>query len=220
MQPKAKICGISTPEVAFAALDDNAGIKADLLGFIHFEKSPRHITLDTMAELMSVIRAKTDKARLVSVVVDPSDDLLAQLNHVVKPDLIQLHGHETPKRVSEIASRWGVPLIKAISVRDASDLSVAPHYEPHVEYLMFDAKTPEGSPLPGGLGLSFDWALMRQFVGKKDWFLAGGLTPANVATAIHASGAPMVDVSSGVEYAPGVKDVGLISDFLRAVKSL
>ncbi len=216
MQISCKICGISTLEAAQAALNDSA----DFLGFIHFAKSPRHLSLKAMTALVQAIRAGGASARLVSVVVDPDNDLLDALRDDVRPDLIQLHGKESPARVADIAARVNIPLIKAISVSAINDLSAAAAFEPRVDYMLFDAKTPEDAALPGGLGLSFDWTIMRHHVAAKPWFLAGGLTSTNVAAAVQASGATMVDVSSSVESAPGVKDVRLISDFLRAAKAI
>lgn len=216
MQISCKICGISTLEAARTALDDSA----DFLGFIHFAKSPRHLTLNAMAALMQTIRAQGAETRLVSVVVDPDDQLLMALRDQVRPDLIQLHGKETPERVAAIAAMVQIPLIKAISVSDVNDLAVAGAYEPHVEYMMFDAKAPKDAALPGGLGLSFDWSIMRHHAAAKPWFLAGGLSSNNVAAAVRESGATMVDVSSGVESAPGIKDNRLISDFLKAAKAI
>ncbi|MEI9903827.1 MAG: phosphoribosylanthranilate isomerase [Asticcacaulis sp.] len=216
MAAKVKICGITGLEAALAAANDSA----DFLGFIHFAKSPRHLPLKAMAELMRVIRAEGVNLPLVSVVVDPGDELLEALAGEVRPDLIQLHGQETPERVAEIVAKVNIPAIKAISVSDTGDLAAAADYAPYAEYLMFDARTPKDAAMPGGLGLSFDWPVMRGYTGKKPWFLAGGLTPENVAEAVSLSGAPMVDVSSGVESAPGVKDIGLISRFLKAAKSL
>lgn len=216
MQISCKICGISTLEAARTALDDSA----DFLGFIHFAKSPRHLTLNAMAALMQTIRAQGAETRLVSVVVDPDDQLLMALRDQVRPDLIQLHGKETPERVAAIAAMVQIPLIKAISVSNVNDLAVAGAYEPHVEYMMFDAKAPKDAALPGGLGLSFDWSIMRHHAAAKPWFLAGGLSSNNVAAAVRESGATMVDVSSGVESAPGIKDNRLISDFLKAAKAI
>ncbi len=210
-----KICGISTFAIAKTAVDAGAG----LLGFIHFAKSPRHLPLADMTSLIHLIRDFNVGIPLVAVVVDPDDALLDALANEVKPDLIQLHGHETPERVAEIAAR-GLPLIKAISVSNAKDLETAAAYAPHVRYLMFDAKTPKGADMPGGLGISFDWTILKGYAGETPWFLAGGLTPDNVAEALRISGAPMVDVSSGVESAPGVKDPDRISAFLRTAKSL
>lgn len=216
MPPAVKICGIRTMDAAIAAINDSA----DFLGFIHFAKSPRHLTLNAMKDLMSAIRSVNATIPLVSVVVNPENDLLETLRDEVNPDLIQLHGKETPQRVAEIAALTNIPLIKAISVSEKSDLDEATLYEPHVEYMMFDAKPPKDAALPGGLGLSFDWPLMRHHAAVKPWFLAGGLSSETVAAAVKESGAPMLDISSGVESAPGVKDIRLISGFLRAAKSL
>lgn len=216
MPPKVKICGIRTMDAAIAAINDSA----DFLGFIHFAKSPRHLTLNAMKDLMPAIRGVNATIPLVSVVVNPENDLLETLRDEVKPDLIQLHGKETPQRVAEIAALTHLPLIKAISVSEKSDLDEASLYEPYVEYMMFDAKPPKDAALPGGLGLSFDWTLMRHHAAVKPWFLAGGLSSETVAAAVKESGAPMLDISSGVESAPGVKDNALISGFLKAAKSL
>lgn len=216
MPPKVKICGISTLESAKAALNDSA----DFLGFIHFAKSPRHLPLEAMSGLMQVIRQVNASTPLVSVVVNPDDELLSILKRDVRPDLIQLHGKESPERVAEIERLTGIPLIKAISVSEKADLEGVHAYEPHVAYMMFDAKAPKDAALPGGLGLSFDWSLMRHHVAAKPWFLAGGLSSANLAAAVQESGASMLDVSSGVESAPGIKDAGLISGFLHAAKAL
>lgn len=216
MTVASKICGISTLEAARHA----TGQGAAFLGFIHFAKSPRHLSLNNMAALLRLIRDQGVTIPLVSVVVDPDDNLLIALREEVRPDLIQLHGKETPERVAEIAALTGLPLIKAISVADAGDLAAAAAYEAHAAYLMFDAKPPKDATLPGGLGLSFDWPLMQAYGGEKPWFLAGGLTPDNVGDAVSRSRAAFVDVSSGVESAPGVKDPALISRFLKAVKAL
>ncbi len=216
MPKKVKICGISTLEAAKAAINDSA----DFLGFIHFAKSPRHLPLDAMSALFQAIRSEDSHIPLVSVVVNPSDELLQDLKDDVKPDLIQLHGHESPERVAEIATRFKTPLIKAISVAEQTDLDTARDYEPYVQYMMFDAKAPKDAQMPGGLGLSFDWGLMRHHTAAKPWFLAGGLSSETVATAVSMSGASMLDISSGVESAPGIKDTALISDFLKTAKSL
>ena len=216
MQLKVKICGISTLEAAKAAINDSA----DFLGFIHFAKSPRHLPLDAMTKLFQVIRAENANIPLVSVVVDPSDEVLHILKDLVKPDLIQLHGHESPQRVAEITARFQIPLIKGISVAEKADLDTTELYEPHVHYMMFDAKPPKDAQMPGGLGLTFDWSLMRHHAASKPWFLAGGLSSESVTTAVSMSGATMLDISSGVESEPGIKDVGLISDFLKTAKSL
>lgn len=216
MATGVKICGISSLATARTAIEGGA----DFLGFIHFARSPRHLGLEAMAELMRLIRAGARKTPLVSVVVDPDDALLDRLADEVRPDLVQLHGEETPQRVADIAGRFPIPLIKAIGVGDASDLARGAAYAAHVRHLMFDARPPPGATLPGGIGLSFDWTLLHGHDSASPWFLAGGLTPENVARAVKSSGASIVDVSSGVESAPGVKDAGLISRFLQQAKSV
>jgi len=216
MLPKVKICGIRTIDAAIAAINDSA----DFLGLIHFPKSPRHLTLNAMKDLMLAIRGVNANIPCVSVVVNAENDVLETLRDEVKPDLIQLHGKETPERVAEIAALTHIPLIKAVSVSEKSDLEGVSAYEPYVRYMMFDARPPKDAAMPGGLGLSFDWAIMQDYSGVKPWFLAGGLSIANAAEAVKLSGAPMLDISSGVESAPGVKDNALISGFLKAAKSL
>ena len=213
---QAKICGISSIATARTAIAESAVY----LGFIHFARSPRHIELAAMAELMQAIRNDGATQKLVSVVVDPGDAMIDALRDSVKPDLIQLHGKETPERVAYVRQAMGIPVIKALSVSEAADLVAAQTFDSVADYLLFDARPPKDATLPGGLGLSFDWTLLHGYNGKKPWFLAGGLTPDNVAEAIRISGARLVDVSSGVESAPGVKDPNLISGFLRTVKAL
>lgn len=216
MQADIKICGLSTVEAVKTASKSGA----DYLGFIHFHKSPRHLDLPDMAALMRRARDEAPDARRVSVVVDPDDALVEALIRDVKPDLIQLHGKETPQRVAVIRARVGLPVIKAISMSEVADLDAGVAYAAVADYLLFDAKTPKGAALPGGMGLSFDWTIMRGWTGEKPWFLAGGLNADNIAEAAALSGARAFDVSSGVESAPGVKDPVLISDFLRVAKSL
>ena len=208
----AKICGLSTPESVRAALDGGAGY----LGFVFFDKSPRNVTPEDAARLAEPARAKGVK--VVAVTVDPDDVLLDHLRDALRPDLIQLHGRELPGRVREVSERLGSGVIKAISVSGAAALTAANRYEPVTEHLMFDASTPEGSDLPGGVGAKFDWTILSGRRFARPWFLAGGLDPWNVTEAIAASGAPMVDVSSGVERGAGLKDPGLISAFLDAVR--
>lgn len=218
-QPAAtntKICGITTLEAARVTARDGAAF----LGFIHFAKSPRHLTLDAMAELMQAVRDDGIALPLVSVTVNPDENLLVALREAVKPDMVQLHGHETPERVAEVKALTGLPVIKAISVSNADDLDTAKAYEYGADYLLFDAKAPKDAAIPGGLGLSFDWTLLAGRTWQKPWFLAGGLDPDNVAEAVRISGAKYLDVSSGVESAPGVKSRELISRFLRTAKAL
>jgi phosphoribosylanthranilate isomerase len=213
MKTQTKICGLSTLEAGRTAIDAGAAF----LGFIHFAKSPRHLTLEAMAALMGEMHAAAPLIKCVCVVVDPDDALLQKIADVIRPDLIQLHGHESPERVADIATRFKIPLIKAISVETAADVAAAMVYEPHVAHLMFDAKPPKEAALPGGMGLSFDWRLLEGLKVEKPWFLAGGLHPSNVAEALRLTKAPMVDVSSGVETSPGLKDASLIHAFLETV---
>ena len=207
----AKICGLSTPETVAAALAGGASH----LGFVFFEASPRTILPEAAARLAQPAR---NKAKVVAVMVDPDDAALERVVSVFRPDLIQLHGKETPARAVEIAARAGVGIVKAVSVSESSDSEAARAYEAVVEHLMFDARPPKGSALPGGVGASFDWTLLKDRRFARPWFLAGGLNPWNVSEAVAVSGAPMVDVSSGVERGAGVKDAALISAFLEAVR--
>lgn len=207
---KAKICGISTPETMQAALD--AG--ARWVGLVFFPKSPRNVSIATAAELSRMVGTGT---RVVGLFVDPTDDLLEDVTGQVPLDLIQLHGSETPERVAAIRARFNLPVMKALKVGDTADLDAATAYEPVVDMLLFDAKPPKGAVLPGGNGVAFDWSLLTGRVWSKPWMLSGGLDPANVAQAIRATGARAVDVSSGVEEAPGQKSPDLIRAFLAAV---
>lgn len=209
---KAKICGISTPETMQAALD--AG--ARWVGLVFFPKSPRNVSIATAAELSRMVGTGT---RVVGLFVDPTDDLLDDVTGQVPLDLIQLHGGETPERVAAIRARFNLPVMKALKIGDAADLDAATAYEPVVDMLLFDARPPKGAILPGGNGVAFDWSLLTGRQWQKPWMLSGGLDPANVADAIRATGARAVDVSSGVEDAPGRKSPDLIRDFLSAVTS-
>lgn len=207
-----KICGLSTPETVRAAVDGGAG----WIGFVFFPKSPRNIALEVAARLAPPARARNVK--IVALTVDPSDAQVDEIVAGLSPDLIQLHGKETPARVREVAQRSGRGIIKALSVSDASDVAAARAYEPVVEHLMFDAKPPKDADRPGGLGGAFDWTLLAGHRFQRPSFLAGGLDPWNVAGAVTASGTPLVDVSSGVERGPGLKDPALITAFLDAVR--
>jgi len=209
---RAKICGISTPETMQAALD--AG--ARWVGLVFFAKSPRNVSIATAAELSRMVGTGT---RVVGLFVDPTDDFLDDVTGQVPLDLIQLHGGETPERVAAIRARFNLPVMKALKIGDAADLDAARAYEPVVDMLLFDAKPPKGAILPGGNGVAFDWSLLTGRVWQKPWMLSGGLDPANVAGAIRATGARAVDVSSGVEDAPGRKSPDLIRAFLSAVTS-
>jgi phosphoribosylanthranilate isomerase len=207
-----KICGLSTEEAVAAALVGGAAY----VGFVSFPKSPRHVSLETAAKLAEPVRGRV---RVAVVTVDPSDAELDAIAAVLKPDLVQLHGRETPERALEVKARTGAGVIKALSVSGPEDFQAAAAWAGVADHLMFDARPPAGSALPGGVGARFDWDLLAGRSFAAPWFLAGGLTPENVADALRRSGAPLVDVSSGVETAPGLKDPRLISAFLEAVKS-
>ncbi len=208
----AKICGLSTPETVAAAVNGGAAF----VGFVFFAKSPRNLDPEAAARLAAPLRQTP--IRTVAVTVDPDDALVDRLMATLKPDLIQVHGKETPSRVREIAARSGAGVIKAFSVSSASDVDQANAFDGVAEHLMFDARPVEGSALPGGTGARFDWSLLDGRRFSRPHFLAGGLDPWNVAEAIGASGAPLVDVSSGLERGPGLKDPALITAFLDAVK--
>jgi phosphoribosylanthranilate isomerase len=213
MGVQAKICGISTPEAVSAALDGGAM----WLGFVFFAKSPRNLEPEASRRLVQAVRGK---AKIVALMVDPDDAEVDRIAGVLKPDLIQLHGSETPARARAIGVRTGAGIIKALPVSEASDLAGVGDYESVVEHLMFDAKPPKDADLPGGMGRAFDWTLLAGRRFQRPWFLAGGLDPWNLSEAVQQSGAPLVDVSSGVERGPGLKDPALIRAFLDAAKSV
>lgn len=208
----AKICGLTTPETLDAALAGGAAF----VGAVVFPRSPRHLAPLHAATLFERARGK---AKIVAVTVDADDLLLTEIALILRPDLIQLHGSETPARAERVRTVTGAGIIKSLPIRVHEDFAEAEAWEPFVDHLMFDAKPPAGSDLPGGVGARFDWTLLAGRAFRHPWFVAGGLTPDNVAQAIRISGAPMVDVSSGVESAPGVKDPALIAAFLEAVRS-
>ncbi|MFI4934155.1 MAG: phosphoribosylanthranilate isomerase [Caulobacterales bacterium] len=204
-----KICGLSTSETVAAALDGGA----HYLGFNFFAKSPRVVTPGAAARLAA---PALGRAKIVAVTVDPTDALLAELRETLRPDFVQLHGRETPARVREAAMRSGAGTIKVIQVGEEADLAHIAEFEAVADHLMLDAKAPPGSERAGGNGVSFDWSLTAARKFARPWFLAGGLDPYNVAEAVRLSGAPIVDVSSGVERGAGLKDPALIEAFLRA----
>jgi phosphoribosylanthranilate isomerase len=207
-----KICGLSSAETMKAALD--AG--ADMVGLVFFEKSPRNVSFQDAKELAGAARGK---ARIVALVVDAHDEMLKRVSEVIRPDLIQAHGSETPERIADIKVLTKIPVIKAIKVATAADIAKAKAYDGIAEMMLYDAKAPETlkDALPGGNGLAFEWSLLGKDAGM--YILAGGLTPDNVAEAISLTGAPVVDVSSGVESAPGIKDASKIRKFIEAAKS-
>ncbi len=207
-----KICGIKDT----AALDAARQAGADMVGFVFFPPSPRAVTAN-QAGLLA--RSYADGPKRVGLFVDPDDAMLAATLAEVPLDILQLHGEETPVRAGEIRARFGKPVMKALGIGSKADLAHLPEYADQVDYFLLDARPPAGSALPGGNALAFDWALIKGEKPPRPWLLAGGLTPANVVQAITASGAPGVDVSSGVERARGVKDPAAIAAFIAAARS-
>jgi phosphoribosylanthranilate isomerase len=208
---RVKICGLRTAADLAAVVAAGAGYA----GFVFFPKSPRHLTTD-QARLLAF--AAPPGLAKVALTVNADDATLDALVDAVPLDMLQLHGAETPERVAEVRARYGLPVMKAVGVADEGDLAALTDYALAADQILIDAKPPKGADLPGGNGLSFDWRLL---VGRKwlrPWMLAGGLTPENVAEAIRLTGARQVDVSSGVESAPGVKDAAKIAAFVRAAK--
>lgn len=207
---KAKICGLSTPEALDAALDGGAAY----VGAVIFPKSPRYIPPREAGYLFQMARRH---ARIVAVVVNPDDALLAEIALTLRPHLIQLHGDETIERAAEVRRLTGAGIIKALPIRTEADFATVPDWADLADHLLFDAKVPEGSSLPGGVGASFDWKLMTGRELPPNWFLAGGLDRHNITQAVQVSKAPLVDVSSGVESSPGVKEPELIRAFLKGL---
>lgn len=211
MSPSAKICGLTTP----ATLDAAVAGGAIHVGFVFFPPSPRNLAFDQAAGLAA--RVPGHVAR-VGVFVDPCNMLLDQAIAAGRLEAVQLHD-TTPARAAAIRERTGLETWAAIPIRTRADLNAARTYAGAADRLLYDAKTPPGAALPGGMGLRFDWALLDGFRHSLPWALSGGLDPANVTEAIRRTGAKLVDVSSGVESAPGVKDVDKIAAFLRAVRA-
>lgn len=206
-----KICGLSTVDAVETAISQGA----DYLGFVFFERSPRHITLDQATNLLAQIKGR---AKSVAVTVNADDSLLQGIKETGF-DMVQLHGSETPERVAEIKALTGLPLIKALAVSSKDEINAQKDAFPQAEMLLFDAKPPKsGTALPGGNGLSFDWRILDGVTFSKPWALSGGLSAENVEAAIQLTKAPIVDVSSGVESAPGVKDMTKIAAFLKAAR--
>ena len=211
MTTAVKMCGLSTAPTLEAAID--AG--ADYVGLVFFAKSPRNVSVPVAADLAARARGRV---KTVALVVDPSDAALDQIVADVQPDWLQLHGHETPARVAEIKARYGLPVLKALPIATEADVVAADAWRPVADMLLFDAKPPQDATLTGGNGLSFDWRLVAGVARRYPFMLAGGLTPDNVAAAVATTGAAAVDVSSGVETAPGIKDADLIRRFVMAAK--
>ena len=209
MKPDIKICGLTTVETVNRAVSRGA----THVGFIFFPKSPRDIAPDVAGDLADGIRGR---AKIVAVTVDATDEGLDDIVHLLRPDILQMHGHESPERLLHVKALYGLPVMKAFSVRDAADLERVDPYIGIADRFLFDAKAPAGSELPGGNGVSFDWSLMASLDDSLDYMLSGGLNKDNVAEAIASTRARGVDISSGVESAPGVKDLEMIDAFFEA----
>jgi phosphoribosylanthranilate isomerase len=208
---QVKICGLKSLDALDAALTGGA----DYIGLVFFPPSPRNISLDAAKDLAARARGR---AKIVALMVDPDDAMVQRVIAAVAPDFLQLHGEETPERVAEIKRRSGKAVIKAIKVATAADTRAAAPYLSVTDLILFDARPPAGSSRPGGHGATFDWDILKRVDVGGAFMLSGGLTPDNVGEAIRATGAELVDVSSGVERHPGEKDTSLISRFLTAAK--
>lgn len=209
MAVKVKICGVRTPVI----IEEAAAEGADFIGLVLFEKSPRHVEVEEARVLAAIARGKIGT---VAVLVDPDDALIDKVAGRIRPDLLQLHGSETPERVAAIKARTGLPAMKAIGVRDAADTAKAAAFAKIADMILFDTKPAPDSSVPGGAGIAFDWTLLRD--ASAPFALSGGLNPDNVGEAIALTGASLVDVSSGVESARGEKDAGLVRSFIHAAK--
>lgn len=209
-----KICGLSTEETVRAA--KMAG--ADCIGLVFFPKSPRNVDFE-LAERLAATAREAPAILIAALVVDADPDLISTIANRIKPDLFQLHGRETPQQVARIKADTGLAVMKAIGVRNAEDLQAIEPYLDVVDRILLDAKPPKGGDLPGGNGVAFDWSLLESLDLDHRFMLSGGLVPQTVAAALQATGMSGVDVSSGVESAPGVKDARLIADFVEAARN-
>ena len=214
MTRQVKICGISTTPALEAAIASGA----DFIGLVFYEPSPRNVSIDKAVELASQARGNT---KIVALTVDPDDELLDEITASVQPNYIQLHGSETPQRTAAIARKTGLPIIKAIKIRERKDVSQAAAYTNIADIILFDAKAPETATnaLPGGNGLMFDWSLLSSTNLPKGYMLSGGLSPRNIADAVTQTDAAIFDVSSGVETSPGEKDIDAIKNFIVAMRN-
>ncbi len=208
----AKICGLSTPSSVDMAIEHGA----DMVGFVFFARSPRAVSPAQAEPLCARVPAGVTR---VGLIVDAEDDEIAVILNEAPLDMLQLHGTESPERVAAVRERFGLSVMKACGISDADDVKHAAQYEDVADYLLLDAKPPKGADRPGGNAVTFDWTLPGTRTWTKPWLLAGGLDAGNVADALRISGAPGIDVSSGVEDAPGVKNVEKIAAFLSAAKS-
>lgn len=209
---RVKICGVTNA----AAIDSAVSAGAHYLGFNFYPPSPRYLTPERASALMRDVPAGVTK---VALVVDAQDDELEALLEAVSADVLQLHGHESPERVAEVRARFGLPVIKVVGIADADDLAELDRYLAVSDQILVDTKPPKNARLPGGNGLAFDWRLLQGRRWPCPWLLAGGLTPENVGAAIRLTGARQVDVSSGVESAPGVKDAQRMAAFIQAAQA-
>ena len=207
-----KICGLSTPATLEAALD--AG--ADMVGFVFFPPSPRHIDFARARELAALTGSRALK---VALSVDAQDDFLEQAVAALKPDILQLHGRETPERVAQLRRRFGLPVMKALGVSTEADFAPLGPLEAVADRILFDAKPPKDATRPGGNGHAFDWSLLSSRLLQKPWMLSGGLNSHSVEAAIAATRPPGIDVSSGVESGPGIKDPALIEAFMARARA-
>lgn len=205
-----KICGLKTDAALAAALAGGASH----VGFIFFSKSPRYVDPAVAGRLREAARGR---AKAVAVTVDATDAFLDEIVAAMQPDMLQLHGHETPERVAEIKARYGLPVIKALPVSEAADLEALKPYLGIADRFLFDAKPPKDAVLPGGNGVAFDWRVLAGLDARIDYMLSGGLNADNIGEALRLANPPGIDVSSGVESAPGVKEPALIEKFFRAV---
>jgi phosphoribosylanthranilate isomerase len=208
-----KICGLSTPEMLEVALDSGA----DMVGFVFFPASPRHLTLETARLLGKQARRRAIK---VALTVDADDATLANIVEVLQPDLLQLHGKETVARLRDIKQKFALKVMKALAVATSADLTSLPGYAAIADHVLFDARAPGAATRPGGLGAVFDWHALENLDLKLPFMVSGGLNAGNVADAVRITRAGGVDVSSGVERAPGTKDPDMIRDFIRAARAL
>jgi phosphoribosylanthranilate isomerase len=207
-----KICGLSTRETLDAAL----GAGADMVGFVFFPPSPRHISFDVARELTADVRGRAKK---VALTVDADDATVSAIIAALKPDILQLHGHESAARIVELKQSFGLEVMKALPVETSADLAGLPDYAAVSDRILFDARPPKHATRPGGLGAPFDWHVLENLDLSLPFMVSGGLTADNVAEALRVTGAGGVDVSSSVERAPGVKDPQLIERFIRAARA-
>jgi len=212
MSLDVKICGLSTRETLDAAL----GAGADMVGFVFFPPSPRHVSFDVARELAADVG---DRAQKVALTVDADDATFAGIVAALKPDILQLHGRESVARILDLKRKFGLEVMKAVAVETAADLAALPDYAAVCDRILFDARAPKGATRPGGLGATFDWHVLENLDLKLPFMVSGGLHADNVAEAVRVTRTGGVDVSSGVERAPGVKDPDMIKRFIRAARA-